>query len=469
MNEGYLAGEYPGGTTTLEGTPVAADIRIAWRSPDEGPNDGLIVARTRSNISGEWQVLGLTMGELYDVIGSLDGYQDKIVAGVSPVPVNYAYTEDSLYPNSDYNGMEGYMTVIGGLPPYTFTLLDIEPDGITVNFDRRTITLDGTTDLPDGAYYLAAKVESSNGVELEFEIPIYIGFNSPDDFRLEHAALHRPTHLKFGANGMWRPTWLQFKVNTDEDNELFIKLNWKDVNGLGNGFRIYRDSSPIDPDNLPTPIAVLPPAVGKPPQDMSWTDSDVTEGETYHYAVATYFNDDWKITDSQTIIASPAPTEIGEFFQGGYYAGNIVVDDDTYAIMFAPEEADVMRQWKTANNATNGTDSAVDGMANSLAMTETEALRLAHPAATYCRAYAGAGFDDWYLPARNELTLCWTYRAQLAALNMGMNATYVWSSTQGAGSTNFAWYRRFSDGYESNYLKSDSYRVRPCRRLKLAI
>lgn len=467
--DGYLAGEYPGGTTTLEGQPVEADIRIAWRSANQADGDGRIVARTRSDASGEWRVIGLSLDELFDVIGSLEGYEDKIVSSVSPVPISFAYTQDSLYPNSAYNGMEGELTVIGGLPPYTFSLIDDLPEGMTANFDRRIVTLEGTTDLPDGAYYIRAEVTSSNNVYLEFEIPIYIGFNPPDDFTAEHAALHRPTHLKHGASGVWRPTWLEFKVNEDKDGNVFIKLSWKDVNGFGNGFRVYRSQQPIDPDNLPGPIATLAPAAGKPPQDLSWTDSDVIEGETYHYAVSTFFGDDEKITDEQVIIASPAPTEIGEFFQGGYYAGNIVVGGDTYAIMFAPEEADVLRQWKTVNNATEGTGSEVDGMANSVAMTETEALRLAHPAATYCRQYAGDGYDDWYLPSKNELALCWTYRAQLSELNMGMSATYVWSSTQPASSTHSAWFRRFTDGNESYNNKTSSYRVRPCRRLKLAI
>ena len=95
-------------------------------------------------------------------------------------------------------------------------------------------------------------------------------------------------------------------------------------------------------------------------------------------------------------------------------------------------------------------------------------LLAAHPAAAYCRAYDGAGFDDWYMPSRNELLLPWTNRAALAELNMGKNTTYVWSSTQYPSNTSTAWFLRFSDGDEYYYNKALSCRVRPARRLKIS-
>lgn len=467
MQEGYLAGEYPGGTTTLEGSPVAADIRIAWRSPDQGVDDGLIVARTRSNSSGEWQVLGLTMGQLYDVIGSLEGYQDKIVACVSPVPVNFAFVEDSLKPAPDYGGgMVGELIVVGGLPPYTFTLLDDEPEGIEINFDRRTVTLDGIAELPDGAYYIRAEVLSSNGVTLEFDIPIYVGFNPPGSFSIERTALFRPSHLKFGVEILNRPHWLKVRVEK-EGETMYVRLKWFDVNGFADGYRVYRQDDPFDGGALPTPLADIPAAQGKAPHEIHWTDTTAEEGKGYYYKVSTYYGEDEKITDEMFVVAVEAPTEIGEHFQGGVYIGNIKVGSDEYAVIMALEDGDVLRQWKTATNATNGTGSAVDGWANTEAMTSTESLRLAHPAATYCREYEGGGFDDWYLPARYELTLAWTYRSLLADLNMAMNATRVWSSTQDG--TSSAWSRIFTTGSENYAGKLGSYRVRPVRRIKLTI
>ena len=81
----------------------------------------------------------------------------------------------------------------------------------------------------------------------------------------------------------------------------------------------------------------------------------------------------------------------------------------------------------------------------------------------------GAGFDDWYLPSRQELLLPWTNRAALAELNMGKNSTHLWSSTQHPSNTTSAWLRRFSDGGDGYTSKTTSSRVRPARRLKISI
>ena len=251
---------------------------------------------------------------------------------------------------------------------------------------------------------------------------------------------------------------------------MFIKLDWKDPSAFGNEFRIYRDTSPIDPGNLPpAPYAVVPPATGPAPQSLQWIDTSVVEGTTYHYAVESHFAGESKITASQSITALYRPTVIGEYFSGGYYVGDITTPDGTYAVIFAGEEAEVLRQLKTTRTTSPGTFSDVDGWANTQLMTADSTLLAAHPAAAYCRAYDGAGFDDWYLPSRQELLLPWTNRAVLAELNMGKNTTYVWSSTQYPYSTTNAWFRRFSDGNESYNLKTYSYRVRPARRLKISI
>lgn len=246
---------------------------------------------------------------------------------------------------------------------------------------------------------------------------------------------------------------------------MIVKLSWIDVNAIGNGFRVYRDEDPLDIENLPAPIVTLPPVSGPPPQPVDWVDDTAVEGRRYYYIVSTFFGGSEKLTDAMSIIASPAPSYIGEFFQGGFYIGNIAVGSDTYAIIMAPQEGNSIRQWKTANTATAGTDSIVDGWENTLAMTASEALTLAHPAAAYCRSYDGGGFDDWYLPAKNEIYLSFTYRALLTEL--GLEAQNYWSSTQASAYN--AWCLQPVSGSQSTNFKSTSYRVRPVRRLKLMI
>lgn len=163
--------------------------------------------------------------------------------------------------------------------------------------------------------------------------------------------------------------------------------------------------------------------------------------------------------------APDLPTVIGEFFQGGYYIGNITIPDGPdageYAVIMAGAEGQATTQWKTANTNTLGTGSTVDGMANTLAM---EAAGLAaHPAAAHCLGYRGDGHDDWYLPAKDELNIAWVNRAALAGLAMEVQS--YWSSTQ--ISTRYAWNQLFPNGSQRDNDKNGSFRVRPVRRLKI--
>ena len=81
---GYLGGEYPGGTTTVDGGPQPAEIRILWRDPSNSHMDGTVVARTFSAADGTWRVDGLNPNLRFDVVGRKDNFNDVIVANVKP-------------------------------------------------------------------------------------------------------------------------------------------------------------------------------------------------------------------------------------------------------------------------------------------------------------------------------------------------------------------------------------------------
>lgn len=82
---GHLAGEFPGGITTIDGVPGPAEIRVLLRPGKGHIGDGVIVATTSSAPDGTWCVDGLNMNFKYDVVGRKDGFNDVIVANVSPV------------------------------------------------------------------------------------------------------------------------------------------------------------------------------------------------------------------------------------------------------------------------------------------------------------------------------------------------------------------------------------------------
>lgn len=454
---GYFAGEAPDGLTTVAGVPVAAQVQVLWRDSADPAATETLVAQTTSSAGGQWQITGLNPDLQYVVRGRKMGFDDVSVVGAVPTRTDVVSAVGSFATDPDTDSITGQAWVEGGLPPYSFTRVDAAAPGITADFSGRHVSLSGFDFLPQQRHYaFDVRVETGNGLNQIVSIPIYAGLGTPRQLDAKNAVL-------------FRPTFFSVTPEFSEDKNVFIKLEWKDPSAFGNEFRIYRDTSPINPGNLPpTPYAVVPPAAGPAPQAMQWVDTNVVQDTTYHYAVESCFAGESKITASKAITAKTIPTVIGEYFFGGYYVGNITTPDGTYAVIFADEEADVLRQWKTANTITPGVFSDVDGWANTQLLTADSTLLAAHPAAAYCRQYDGAGLDDWYMPSRNELLLPWTNRAVLKELNMGKNATYVWSSTQYSANTSIAWYRALSNGAESYGYKSVSCRVRPARRLKIS-
>ena len=197
---------------------------------------------------------------------------------------------------------------------------------------------------------------------------------------------------------------------------------------------------------------------------------------------------------------TPLPA-IGDAFGGGFFAGQISTAGNSiadYNLVVGPVASaqNTSKQWKTTNTSTAGTDSVIDGPTNSSNMNNAS-----HPAAQFCEAVNVGGFTDWYMPARNELEVCYfnlkptttantssginpnavparasSYTsgnpAQTSATNFQDTGTeyfaaeFYWSSTQ--FSADLARRQRFSNGYQStNYDggKTNSNHVRAIRRV----
>lgn len=249
------------------------------------------------------------------------------------------------------------------------------------------------------------------------------------------------------------------------ENFIGVKLTWDDQNDFEDGFRVYRSASPFGEGDLPPILATLPP------NTTEYTDTTVLAGYNYHYRVST-FSGGTEVFATSLVTANTklVPDTIGEYFRGGYYIGNITIpvgseNEGTYAIVMAESDgqAPTTLSWKTSNTDTPGATSLVDGVANMDAMA-LAGLSL-HPAAEYCDSFVSDVYSDWYLPSKDELNLAWVNRAAIAGALNFTGSEYYWSSTQ-YSATN-AWRQRFSDGGQYNYYKSNAYRVRPVRRLKL--
>lgn len=83
---GYLAGETPGGITSVDGSPVSCLVRVFVRDTSGGVGfNNLLVASVQSGSPGTWRVDNLDISYRYDVIASLDGYNDVIMSNVQPL------------------------------------------------------------------------------------------------------------------------------------------------------------------------------------------------------------------------------------------------------------------------------------------------------------------------------------------------------------------------------------------------
>lgn len=193
------------------------------------------------------------------------------------------------------------------------------------------------------------------------------------------------------------------------------------------------------------------------------------------------------------------PLVIGAAYQGGYFAGQIStagtgVADYNLVIGPVASAQNSSKQWKTSATSTSGTTSAIDGPANSAAMNDAS-----HPAAFFCEGLTIGGFSDWYMPAKNELEVCYYNLKPTTTGNYtssGINANAVparasnytsgnpaqtsatnfitggaeaftpvayWSSTQSNAAN--ALYQIFNAGDQFAGNKTAYYRVRAVRRV----
>jgi hypothetical protein len=63
-------------------------------------------------------------------------------------------------------------------------------------------------------------------------------------------------------------------------------------------------------------------------------------------------------------------------------------------------------KWKNANSATAGADSVINGPQNTADMV-ADGNATVYPAAHFCNDLVIGGFSDWYMPAKNELEVCY--------------------------------------------------------------
>jgi len=104
----------------------------------------------------------------------------------------------------------------------------------------------------------------------------------------------------------------------------------------------------------------------------------------------------------------PPPTVIGQAYGGGYYAGQIGVSSvATHYLVVGPvASAQASKKYKNAVTATAGADSDIDGPQNTADIV-ADGDSTVYPAGHFCNDLVVGGYSDWYMPAKNELEVCY--------------------------------------------------------------
>lgn len=82
-----------------------------------------------------------------------------------------------------------------------------------------------------------------------------------------------------------------------------FRLIWKEDNLGEDGHRVYRSSSPMDPQALPAPVVELGPDV------TQYDDGGVVEGNTYYYRVSAFLNTGAEKVSEEISVVADASTD----------------------------------------------------------------------------------------------------------------------------------------------------------------
>ncbi len=107
------------------------------------------------------------------------------------------------------------------------------------------------------------------------------------------------------------------------------------------------------------------------------------------------------------------------------------------------------------------TTALVTAMLNTAYTQSTGTTTTASYAAKICAELSAGGYDDWFLPSKDELVAM--YQVLHLDAEGGFSNDYYWSSSEYAGYTVYMWSHGFSNGLSTYYARFEEKRIRPIR------
>lgn len=205
-------------------------------------------------------------------------------------------------------------------------------------------------------------------------------------------------------------------------------------------------------------------------------------------------------TNTAEQIVHETPTVPGTPYDGGFCVGRFLCNGEPHLLIVAPKAAGEHddAEWHTEYSDIAGAQSYCDGLANTQAMAEAGS-----ELAQWALGLNIDGHADWYLPAQDELELCYralkpttddnylygrsginvsaappTYpytadapaQTPVEAFQVGgseaFDEAWYWSSTQHASLSGGAWCQGFGAGGQDSSLKASQLRARAVRKIK---
>ena len=111
-----------------------------------------------------------------------------------------------------------------------------------------------------------------------------------------------------------------------------------------------------------------------------------------------------------------------------------------------------------------GYTSTTDGDGNTGGIASKLDSESPHHAVQYCGSLLAYGYNDWYLPAKDELNVIYTNNVAIGGFDKSNSVQYYWSSSELG--TFAVWHQRFTDGNQTAtyYYKASYLHVRCARK-----
>jgi hypothetical protein len=172
---------------------------------------------------------------------------------------------------------------------------------------------------------------------------------------------------------------------------------------------------------------------------------------------------DGGFTATCAVTVNPAPVAVGDSYGGGIVAYILQSGDPGYdaniqhGLIAATADQSTGIQWCNGSYVVTG----ATGTAIGTGQVNTTAIVIVQGAGSYaaqlCNDLTEGGYNDWFLPSKDELDKLYTNKVAIG----GFAEDGYWSSSEGSDS--LAWAQGFIYGNQGNNAKNNTYRVRAVR------